>query len=306
MSKPPLSIAEQIALLRSRNMRFRGEVSPEAVLASISYYRLKGYWWGFEENHIAHTFKENCYFEDVLELYNFDRHLRGLLFSAIERIEVALRAKLTQHFSLEKGPHWHLESIHFQRPELHSAFLITLEKELDRCKEEFIRAHVEKHPDHHPEAWKALEIMSLGALSKLYKNIRHQNPEKNRIAQEFGLYNQKHLQSWLVTITHVRNIIAHHGRLWNRVLITNYEWPRNTPFPLLNTIPTAYERRKIYPILSAIVYLNDRLFPNHGFDVAFKDLLQIYPQIPLSQMGFPENYLDEPVWNTQINHTGLP
>ncbi|WP_238531556.1 Abi family protein [Nitritalea halalkaliphila] len=42
------------------------------------------------------------------------------------------------------------------------------------------------------------------------------------------MYNQKYLSSWLITITLIRNIIAHHGRLWNRVISNKYDWPNKT------------------------------------------------------------------------------
>ena len=121
-------------------------------------------------------------------------------------------------------------------------------------------------------------------------------PEKNIIAREFGLYNQKYLSSWLLTITLIRNIIAHHSRLWNRVIINKYDWPSTTLQPLLNYTPNNIQRRKIFPLLSAIIYMNNEINPDNSIKKELFDLFESYPQIYLSKMGFPHNWQNEPIW----------
>jgi len=56
---------------------------------------------------------------------------------------------------------------------------------MGRSSEKFIIKHFQNHPTEHPESWKSLEVLTLGSLSKLYQNIKHQLPEKNIIAREF-------------------------------------------------------------------------------------------------------------------------
>ena len=96
-NKPAFTIADQIALLKHRGMLFRNEANAPHFLENISYYRLKGYWWDMQSDYVKHTFKPNTYFEDVIDLYIFDRHLRLIMFDAIERIEIALRTKMIYH-----------------------------------------------------------------------------------------------------------------------------------------------------------------------------------------------------------------
>jgi abortive infection bacteriophage resistance protein len=111
MSKVPQTIQDQIALLQSRNMSFRAVNDAPHFLATISYYRLKGYWWEMQDDKINHHFRNGSFFEDVVDLYNFDRHFRLIIFNAIERIEIALRTKLIYHLSISYGPEWYLSSI---------------------------------------------------------------------------------------------------------------------------------------------------------------------------------------------------
>ena len=296
MAKPSRSVQEQIALLRSRDMQFRNIHEAPHFLGNISYYRLKGYWWEMQDNKVDHHFAPNSYFEDVIDLYNFDRHFRLIVFNAIERIEIALRTKLIYHLSLSYGSEWYINPGLFDKQKEFSAFVSKVYNDMGRSSEEFMVKHFVNHPAEHPESWKALEVLTLGTLSKLYQNLKHQLPEKNRIAQEFGLYNQKYLVSWLLAITVIRNIIAHHGRLWNRVIINKYDWPNTTPSSILSYMPDNYQRRKIFPLLSAIIYMNNLISPGNHLKQEMLALFIQFPNTQLSKMGFPENWQNEPIW----------
>lgn len=296
MSKPFKSIQEQIALLQCRNMQFKDINNAPHFLNTISYYRLKGYWWEMQDDIVNHHFKNDSYFEDVIDLYNFDRHFRLIIFNAIERIEIALRSKLIYHLSQCYGSHWYLNPSIFQDLKRYTLFLGKINMDMGNSSEEFIVKHFDNHPDEMPESWKALEVLTLGTLSKLYSNLKHQLPEKNKIATDFGLNNQKYLGSWLLTITVLRNIIAHHSRLWNRVIINKYDWPSTSPKPILSYIPDNHQRRKIFPILSGIIYLNNEISPGNHIKQELLDLFTQFPNIKLNKMGFPENWQNEPLW----------
>lgn len=296
MPKPPKTIAEQIALLQGRNLAFRHLPNAPHFLSNISYYRLKGYWWEMQDDFINHHFRNGSFFEDAIDLYNFDRHFRLILFNAIERIEIALRTKLIYHLSLAHGAEWYLNPSLFDKQNEFASFVSKIYADMGRSSEEFMVKHFQNHPTEHPESWKGLEVLTLGTLSKLYQNIRHQLPQKSQIATEFGLNNQKYLASWLITMTLIRNIIAHHGRLWNRVIINKYDWPPTTPKPLLTYIPNNVQRRKVFPILSAILYLNNEVSPGHHVKSELLQLFQNFPNTPLAKMGFPANWQNEPIW----------
>jgi abortive infection bacteriophage resistance protein len=296
MPKPARTIQDQIALLQSRNMSFSNVANAPHYLANISYYRLKGYWWEMQDDFVNHHFKPNSYFEDAIDLYNFDRHFRIIVFNAIERIEISLRTKLIYHLSLSYGPEWYLNPALFDKQKEFAAFVAKIYSDMGRSSEEFIVKHFQNHPTEHPESWKGLEVLTLGTLSKLYQNLKHQLPEKNTIAKEFGLNNQKYLVSWLLGITVIRNIIAHHSRLWNRVMINKYDWPPNTPKTLLSYIPDNTQRRKIFPLLSAILYMNNEISPGNHIKQELVTLFGQYPNTQLNKMGFPANWQNETLW----------
>lgn len=200
------------------------------------------------------------------------------------------------HISLSYGAEWYLDSSLFPNKKYFSDFQTKIHTELSESSEEFIVRHYENHPHENPESWKALEVLTLGSLSKLYRNLNHQLPEKSTIAKEFGLFNQKYLGSWLTTITLIRNIIAHHGRLWNRVIINKYDWPEKTLEPILLYVPDNYQRRKLFPILSALLFMCNQISPGHHIKPELFSLFDKFNAIPLSKMGFPRDWKNQPVW----------
>src|ERR1700755_1867919 len=107
-SKPPLSILQQIALLKQRKLVFKDETRAFHYLSNISYYRLRAYTYPFQDNTKPdHPFIKPVTFEDILDLYLFDRRLRLLVFDALEKIEIALRTKIIYQYALNYGSHWY-------------------------------------------------------------------------------------------------------------------------------------------------------------------------------------------------------
>ena len=74
---PLLSIADQIALLKSRGLAFVDETNAAQVLEHISYYRFAAYLRPMESDKTTHQLHTGALFEDVIALYEFDAKLRA-------------------------------------------------------------------------------------------------------------------------------------------------------------------------------------------------------------------------------------
>ena len=296
-NKPAYAIADQLILLKQRGMLFKNEANAPHFLQNISYYRLKGYWWDMQSDYTTHTFLPNSYFEDVIERYNFDRHLRLILFDAIERIEIALRSKMIYHLSINHGGLWYLDYSLFEDKNLHIQLLSSLQNEFNRSQEIFIKDQKSRYPKENADAWKILEVASMGTLSKIYKNLSHQRPEKATIANEMGLNFHSELSSWLEAITYVRNIIAHHSQLWSRNMVKRPTEKINNPSQAWFANPLApVQSKKSFLIISCMVYLCNNVTPNHHIKSKIIDLFSQYPSIPIYKMGFLNNWQNEPLW----------
>jgi abortive infection bacteriophage resistance protein len=62
------------------------------------------------ESRQTNRFHQGTTFEDILNLYTFDRELRLLVLDAIERIEISIRAKWAYHLTQRHGAHAHLNA----------------------------------------------------------------------------------------------------------------------------------------------------------------------------------------------------
>ncbi|WP_289058689.1 Abi family protein [uncultured Flavobacterium sp.] len=306
-NKPAYSIADQIALLKHRGMLFRNEADAPHFLENISYYRLKGYWWDLQTDRNTHNLHANTYFEDIIERYNFDRQLRLILFDAIERIEIALRTKMIHHLSMAYGGLWYLDSTLFENTQItlrdgtiktiHQNTVEELQKEFNRSQEIFIKDHRNRYPGQDADAWKIMETASFGTLSKLYKAMKNQLPEKAFIAQEMGLNLHSELSSWLESINYVRNIIAHHSRLWSRTMVKTPRHNLNNPKGqwFINPL-TPVQSKKPFLIITSMIYLCNYVTPGHQIKSKILTLFNSNPNIQIYKLGFLNNWRNEPLW----------
>ena len=222
-SKQPLTIEQQISLLKDRGLA----IIDEAAAPLANYFR------PMETDKQNHQFKPGATFENAVRLYDFDASLRELVFKAIARIEIALRTKMIHHFSLAHGAFWFADK--------------SLSRE-ERLFQE--NDHFKKYDDPpFPPAWKTLEVVSFGVLSKMYYNFSDIKVKKN-VARSLDLPQHKILESWAASLAALRNCCAHHARMWNR----NY--------PVTPAIPAKLPSRRIcHPPVMRIRIFNPLNFP---------------------------------------------
>ncbi|MGH1573772.1 Abi family protein [Methylobacterium sp. P31] len=294
--KPAVAIAAQVALLERRGMSVPDRAKAEHYLSYISYYRLRAYWLPFEcpaQDADDHKFIENITFDHALDLYIFDRRLRLLVMDAIERVEVSLRGNWAHHLAIKYGPHGYLDPALYDRPDRYAKAFASLIDEIDRSKDTFIVHYKNKYDDpEHPPIWMSAEIISLGQLSKWVGNLKFRS-DRQAIAKCFGL-DEKILISAAHHLTYVRNICAHHGRLWNKQFTVTMTVP-NSPASLKLAM-NPFSNRKLYNTLALLGYLLNIVAPGTEWR---KDLVRLIGSCRLvdpAAMGFPADWQDMPAW----------
>ena len=291
-NKPFLLYQAQIELLKSRGMKFPDENKASHLFENISYYRFSGYWYPLLADKQNHIFKPNAGFETAFNLYKFDREFRKLIISELEKIEVAVRSKMAYILSMEHNAFWAEDAALFINPQVHQSTLNKIQEELDRSDEEFILAFKSKYSNLFPPSFILLEIASFGALSRLYGNIKP-GKDKKDVAKSFGLPD-KVLESWLHSLVYIRNMCAHHTRLWNRQIGIKPLFPRRTHNTWINT--DGISNRRMYYVLSMIIYFLNTINPKHSFKQKLESLFQKYPNVDRTAMGFPADWQNEPLW----------
>ena len=294
-SKPPKSFDEQIQLLVDRGLTIDCVETAKTYLSHSNYYRLRAYWHSLESNHATHEFRKGSTFGEAVNLYEFDRKLRILILNAIERIEVSFRTQWAYQLAHQHGSHSYIDNnLYFDQDHL-SELLEKIETEIDRSDEEFIKHYKKTYTTPSlPPIWAVCEVISLGSLSKFYSNIKIFKLKKS-ISRAYEL-DDVVLEKFLHHLSHVRNICAHHSRLWNRKFTVLLRPPRKMPvwLPKCFNLDSSSER-KIYNTLVMIEYLLNLITVENNFK---NDLFSIISEhdISVDQMGFPDDYLNLRIW----------
>jgi abortive infection bacteriophage resistance protein len=296
-SKPPLSIPQQVDLLLSRGMT--GDPCMMADrLTVVNYYRLSGYWYPFRIPD-SDYFKAGASFQNIWRRYAFDRRLRLHVIDAIERIEVAVRSMMALGLACHRDNPFAYADDAAELPGMSSRdrerFLNDLKTDTQNSKETFAEHFRTKYGDRHPymPVWMACEIMTFGTMLTLYRAC-HWEIRKS-IADRFGI-TEEVLNSWLLTLNIIRNICAHHGRLWNRQLGVKPKIPRKQP---VWHQPVEVDNNRIFGVLTICKYCLDIIAPQSRWTWRLNDLLADYTDIPIISMGFPDRWQSCPIWKSQ-------
>nr|WP_238135605.1 Abi family protein [Xanthomonas fragariae] len=229
-----MDYAQQIRQLQCRGLAIVDPVKAELYLRKVGYYRLMGYLFPLRVAG-SDTYLPGASIDTALRLYEFDRHLRHLVGEAIGHIEVAARTAVTYRLAHAYGSFAHRNAANF-RPDVgdrnnpgtwHQIWLRDVDQEVCRAREMFIDHYRRRYtipPFPKVPIYMASEVMSLGTLSKLVRAMH--GVDQAAIAAEFHTAIPV-LLNWFHAVSVVRNIAAHHGRLWNRVLGVSPKLPRH-------------------------------------------------------------------------------
>ncbi|MCI7456465.1 Abi family protein [Actinomyces urogenitalis] len=315
--KPPLSQQELVERMRGRGLLIPDDARALRYVRHIGYYRLSPYTIPFRVPG-SDEFRPEVAFDDVLHLYVFDRELRLLVLDALERVEVAVRSSLTDHMSLGAGgPFWYENAEYVADADQQARFLESVDHmcqaQLRRPSERVDGSLVYQSALEHylltygapqrPPSWVLVEELTIGQLSRLFDNLA-QTSDKTAIARPLGVTGTL-LSSWLRSYIRVRNICAHHGRLWNRALGVAPKLPHSKDVRWLEypTVVSGNSRRRerLYPVLASLQSILFTISPSSSWAARLSELLDRYPEVPLEPMGIPRDWKDDDFWCAAID-----
>ena len=294
-TKPSLSYQEQLDKLVKRGLTINYPDKALHLLENLSYYRLSGYLYPMlKEPKEEHKFKENSTFENAFKIYCFDRELKQLLSSEIEKIEVSFRAKITYILSHKYDSFWYTYEKLFKSIDTHRRSLEGTNTMVNDSTEDFVIKFKQKYVNTHLPSWMALELVTFTHLSKLYSNLVDSS-SKTEIAKFYGV-NTPILENWLMIIPYTRNICAHHSRFWNRTL--SYKMSKFRKQPIYDWVHmTDVPKNSSYSYICIIKYLTDRINPQNTFKNKILNLFDKYHNIDIYKgMSFPQDWKEQPLW----------
>ena len=284
------SFAGQLQILKNRGLVVGDDTQAINYLERIGYYCLSGYWYPFRTpkvHPIGLAFREDAFlagstFEDVVALYAFDRKLRLLALDALERIERAIRVDVAHLLGrLNCFAQYDPALLHgnFARRAIakgrhkgrteHELWIEHQDKLIHRSrKQHFVAHNIQKHG--RLPIWVAIEIWDFGALSRLFAGMKMN--DRDAIATGYGLETGRELEQWLRSLSYLRNVAAHHSRLWNVNVL------ELSPVPKFDANWQSLHNARPIMYFCAMQFLLAQISPHSSWKERFKALMAEFPE----------------------------
>jgi len=286
--KPFKEYDELLQVLTDRKMVIQDPLRAQRKLTQVGYYRLSGYWytarkykWLDDGNkEIYNEFHSNTKFEDVFDLYLFDKHLRLEISDAVERIEIFLRTIIAHELG-SIDPVAYLDKKQFSKGAFdpdskipnYVDWLIRHQKLLDDSKEDCI-IHYRKNKQPIP-IWVACEVWDFGTMSRLFSMLSGKN--QDLICKRVDIDNRKALENWLINLNGIRNRCAHHSRVFNKPSLRGLILPQKGYFNLLDL--SRNEKDRLYGLITVIWFLLKKIGNNSRWIYRIADLVDNMPNV---------------------------
>lgn len=275
--KKPTTFQEQVNILKNKGLQIEEEHQAIEILNRINYYRLSAYTLTYK---VDKKFLEGVSFDDVYNLYEFDKRLRNMIMGVLETIEVAFRIHIAYLIAHKYGATGYMDVANFINGRIHEDLMQKTNFEIDRSNEVFVEHYKSKYNGVFP-VWVAIEVVSFGLLSKIYSNLK--NEDKSEIATSYYKIPHKYIRSWLHTLSTLRNICAHYGRIYNRQLTIK-------PMLYKKDVKKGIENDKMF----AAIFIMGKLIKDTAewrtFVTNLKALVEEYDKVDIKLMGFPDDW----------------
>ncbi|MCK5589133.1 MAG: Abi family protein [Candidatus Pacebacteria bacterium] len=282
-TKLPKTVNEQIDLLKDRGLIIDDEKKARKFLENVSYYHLSIYFKYFQEKE-SNNFLNNIKFDDIKNIYIFDKKLRLLVSDILERIEQSFKSKIINTMSAkENKPFWISEYIYSKDDKVRDnirGFLL----ELRDSREEYIKSFYQKYTeDDFPPAWMIIESLSFGQTVMVYKNLTSDN--QKLISASCNNLSVALMRSWFHSFSYMRNICAHHGRLWNREMTIK----PSLRYPKFRYLFTQMNQTKLFNYILLVLFVDSNFCNNQGFVNELENIIKKH-NIDTNYMGFPSDW----------------
>ncbi len=278
--QPPMTIEEQVENLKKIGLIVEDEEYAKRILNDISYFRLiKAYSLNLKPRN--GNYAGQVTFRQIVDLYLFNANFRQVIFPEIEKVEINVRCRIVNYFAEQYGVLGYLQEINFADKKYHNMFIEDVKEEVRRnSKAPFVKNFHENYVGGNLPIYALVEVFSFGTLSKFYKNML--NKDKKAIALTFGI-GYTYLESWLESISYVRNVCAHYGRLYNAKL-------SKTPILYKEYTQAGIRNNRIFGVLLCLKHLLKEDTHWNLFVDKLELLFEKYESVDIDTMGFPKNW----------------
>lgn len=204
----------------------------------------------------------------------------------VEELEIAIRTKIAYHIALTYGAEGYVSPDNFTKKAdregvpLFEKFSQNFYQEIKHQRNSPIVKHHQADYGGKFPIWVAVKLFTFGMLSTLYSIMEPE--DQKAIAKQYGT-TPVYLESWIISLVELRNLCAHYGRLYNRLL---------TKAPRFYKDKTMYRSDRIFPILVTMGRMLGDTSSWRTLSTNLKALIEEYAAVKLKFIGFPQNWDD--------------
>ncbi len=139
-----------------------------------------------------------------------------------------------------------------------------------------------------PPSWSVCECVTFGLWSRTYQLLKNPNDRK-AISRRFNIDATEVFESWIHTLTVVRNMVAHSGQLLRVTLGVAPKDYRKAGIRFSDS-------KSFYAVATVINYLWRQTGLPQAWPDQLKELFTRYPEVNLAEIGFPADWSNQPGW----------
>lgn len=278
-TKPHATAAQRIAHLRARGLIVARPNVAAHKIDMVGYERLRIYFLSRRQAHLPNRpFNPGTTYRAILRLYECDMLLREACFAAAGQFELLLRNAISEVLSSAYGSHPYNHVAAFRganaQAEVNRSFQKIYKKTADSRALHYRNTY--SNPPL-PPIWTMKEFLTFG--SSVYIFQRLSGTHRTSVANQFGVRSDHVFTQWLECLVDLRNICAHHDRLFNR------HFPKQPSHLRRAGIPTAPVNK-----LKAILECLDHLLTQRGSPINITGkvgaIIRRYPEMLPAEAGY--------------------
>jgi abortive infection bacteriophage resistance protein len=280
----PYNKPHATAALRIDHLRAKGLVVTRPKIAArkieeIGYERLRIYFLSRRNLDVAgKPFVAGTTYKHIIRLYECDAKLRDICLRGVGRFELVLRNRMSETLSAQFGSHPYFEAKAFgnskKQNEALQTILNTFMKSRDARAKHYQSIYTEPQL---PPIWMIKEFLTFGASARLYSALT--NNIRGKIANDFGVPSIDVFDSWMNCFVDLRNLCAHHDRIFNRGF-------QKQPQRLKRSNTPSGDPSKLKAQLECLDFSLHSAEVKSNLVVQVKNALDRYPEIKNAESGF--------------------
>jgi abortive infection bacteriophage resistance protein len=279
--KPHASATDRVLHLKAKGLSIPRPKVAARKIEMIGYERLRIYFLSRRDHTIlGKPFLPGTSYNHILKIYECDAKLRAVCFSVVGQFEVLLRNRISEELSARFGSHPYFDPKAFKTKELHLEALQKLSSVYNSSKDKRAKHYKDNYSNPPlPAIWTLKEFLTFGATSRLLKAL--DGPLVKAVAADFGVPTDQLMENWVEALVDLRNVCAHHDRLFNRTFQKQPQRHQNAGVPAQG-VPNNK--------LRALILCLDHMMTARGtpvqLDAAVKKILIKYPEVRLAEVGY--------------------